>query len=165
MSKFRYLIFVLVLPLMAYSVHKYYLSLTTVEYKEDQKTLQITMRIFIDDLQETINKTYQKEFEFSETIKDKTIDSLLSEYIIANFKVEIDNTNKNFTYLGKQFENDVIYLYLEILQLENFRAIAIKNTMLISLYPDQKNIIKLKVDDRKKTFVLTKKKDKDLLKL
>ena len=60
MNKFSIGFILLLIPLFAFTMHKYYLSSTKIEYKKESKTIQITMRFFIDDLQETINRTYSK---------------------------------------------------------------------------------------------------------
>ena len=38
--------------------HEYYVSVTKVEYAQEQKALQIIAQIFIDDFEELIRKRY-----------------------------------------------------------------------------------------------------------
>ena len=48
-------IFLLVLPLLAFSVaHKFYVSVTNINYSEKDDAFQVTTRIFIDDLEEVL---------------------------------------------------------------------------------------------------------------
>ena len=165
MTKFKILFILLIVPLFAFTAHKYYISLIKVEYKTESKSIQVTMRIFIDDLQEAINKTYNKNFELGESDKKSDIDTLINNYIKNNFVIKINSQNKNYLFLGKEDEKDVIFLYLEVENIESIQSIEIKNSMLMDVFPEQKNIIKLTINDTKKTFLLTKEKDKDLLKL
>jgi len=165
MTKFKILFILLIVPLFAFTAHKYYISLIKVEYKTESKSIQVTMRIFIDDLQEAINKTYNKNFELGESDKKNDIDTLINNYIKNNFVIKINSQNKNYLFLGKEDEKDVIFLYLEVENIESIQSIEIKNSMLMDVFPEQKNIIKLTINDTKKTFLLTKEKDKDLLKL
>jgi hypothetical protein len=161
--KQKYLVFFLI-PLFAFTMHKYYISLTKVEYKKESKSIQVTMRIFIDDLQETINTTYNKDFELALPNGSKEIDTIISNYLTGKFKVKINNIEKPYSYIGKEYENDVVYLYLEINNIETINTIEIKNNMMMEIFSDQKNIIKLNINNTKKTFFLTNQKDKDLLK-
>ena len=160
--KQKYII-LLIIPLFAFTLHKYYISMTKVEYKKESKTIQITMRIFIDDLQETLNKTYHKDIELALPNESKEIDSLIRNYIPNKFSIKINTYKKTATYLGKEYEDDAVYLYLEVENIENIHSIEIKNSMLTELFSTQKNIIKLIINDKKKTFILTKQKDNDLL--
>jgi len=162
-SKQKYLL-LFIIPLFAFAMHKYYISLTKIEYRKESKTVQVTMRIFIDDLQETINTTYDKNFELAIPNESEEINILINRYVSDKFTVEINDHEKSYSYLGKEYENDVVYLYLELKNIELINSIEIKNRMLMEIFPDQKNIIKLTINKTKKTFLLTSQKDKDLLK-
>ncbi len=164
MNKLSIGFILLLIPLFAFTMHKYYLSTTKIEYKKESKTIQITMRFFIDDLQESINKTYNKDFELAIPNEPKEIDSLINNYVSKKLEVIINTNKKAYSFLGKEYNNDEIYLYLEIENVEFINSIEIKNSMLMEIFPEQQNIIKLYINDLKKTFLLTKQKDKDLLK-
>jgi len=128
-------------------------------YKEKSKSLQITMRIFIDDLQETINDTYTENIKLNPSNKSKKNDSLINIYIANHFSLKINNKLKPYTYLGKEYENDILYLYLESNAIEYINTLEIKNNILIEMYSNQKNIIKISINGLKKTFFLTKEKN------
>lgn len=155
----------LFIPLFAFTMHKYYVSSTKIEYKKENGTLQITMRIFIDDLQETINNTYQNNFELAVSNEPKELDSLINNYTLKKFEVIVDEDKKTYSFLGKEYKNDEIYLYFEISNIKRINSIEVKNEMLMEIFPDQKNIIKLYINNIKKTFLLTNRSYKDLLKL
>ena len=159
--KQNYLIIFLV-PLFAFTTHKYYISNTKIEYKKESKSIQITMQIFIDDLQDVLNETYHQNFELDTLEDSKRIDSLLDVYIHKKFFIKINALKKESIYLGKEVDDDITYLYLEIENIESINSLMITNNMLMEVFPSQKNIIRLKVNNIKKTFFLTSKKDNDL---
>lgn len=163
MNKFKILVLLILVPTLAFTTHKYYVSSTKIEYKKEARSLQITMRIFIDDLQETINTTYSKNLELALPNEPEEIDSLINNYVSKKFEIRINDEQKKYSYIGKEYNQDEIYIYLEIENVEFIKAIEIKNSMLMELFPEQQNIIKLYINDTKKTFLLTKQKDKDLL--
>ena len=157
MTKNKILLLALTLTLASFTVHKYYISLIKVEYKKESKSVQITMRIFIDDLQQVLKKTYDKNIELEEN------NELIFRYVKDNFSVKINNTKRSYLYLGKEYENDVVFLYLEVKNIETIQSIEIQNSMLMSTFPEQKNIIKLNINNIKKTFLLTAEENKDIL--
>ena len=154
---------ILLIPLLAFVSHKYYISSTKIEFKKESETVQITMHFFIDDLQETINSTYNKNIELALPNEPKLIDSLIINYISKKFEVNLNGTNKDYLYIGKEYKIDEIYLYLEIKNIDFINSIEVKNNMLMEMFSDQQNIIQLYIHNIKKTFLLTKQKDKDLL--
>lgn len=51
----------LFLTLTSFTAHKFYVALYQVNYAPEKKMLQITTRIFVDDLNASIGKKYQKK--------------------------------------------------------------------------------------------------------
>ena len=51
---FSLIIIALAVMTMSYAIHKHYISLTRIEYSQEDKALQITMRFFIDDLEKAV---------------------------------------------------------------------------------------------------------------
>ena len=162
MNKIKIGFIILLIPLLAFVSHKYYISSTKIEFKKESETVQITMHFFIDDLQETINSTYNKNIELALPNESKLIDSLIINYISKKFEVDLNGINRDFLYIGKEYQIDEIYLYLEIKNIDSINSIEVKNNMLMETFPDQQNIIQLYINNIKKTFLLTRQKDNDL---
>ena len=85
MNKIKIGFIILLIPLLAFVSHKYYISSTKSEFKKESETVQITMHFFIDDLQETINSTYNKNIELALPNESKLIESLIISYISKKF--------------------------------------------------------------------------------
>ena len=89
----------------------------------------------------------------------------LETYIRQKFKVSIDDKNQAYTYLGKEYENDLVYIYLEIENVAQINKIEVQNSMLIEEFSEQQNFIKLNIAGVQRTFILIKANDKEMLKL
>lgn len=161
MKKSKFLFILFLLPLFSFAAHKFYISLIKIEFKQEKESVQITMRIFIDDLQKVINETNNIDIELAVKNEVKNVNKLINKYIIDNFKVNINSKNTSYSYLGKEYENDIVYLYLEIVNIKKIESIEITDTMLMDYFPTQKNIIKLNANNIKKTLFLTKHQNKD----
>ena len=154
----------MILPLLAFTLHKYYISLTKIDYIKEKKAVQITMRFFIDDVENTINSRFNNSFELATKNELSDSDKFLALYINQKFKVTINDQVKSYEYLGKEYENDVVYFYLEITNVENIKSIEVQNRMLFEEFEEQQNFIKLNINNQHKTFILIRNNDKDLLK-
>ena len=159
----KYVLILILLPLVAFQTHKYYLSLTKIDYIKETKSIQITARIFIDDLEAALNKKYDKSFELDTNKELNNADEYINDYISKLLIIKINNNINSFNYLGKKYETDVVYLYAEIENISAIKSIEVQNKILMDNFPDQKNIIKLNINDQKKSFILTSDSDKDLL--
>lgn len=159
----KYTFLLLIIPLLSFTLHKYYLSLTKIDYIKESKSLQITMRIFIDDLEGTLNKINKKSFDLDTKTELEDANLYIEKYLLKQFKVSINGSRIKYKYLGKKYENDVVYLFAEIENISAIKSIEIKNRVLIDDFDDQLNIIKLNINKKKKSFILTANNDNDML--
>ena len=164
MSILKKLIFLLIIPLLAFSAHKYYVSMTKIKYVKEEEAIQITMRFFIDDVEKTLNNRFKKDFKLATTEEDKEADKFINLYIHQKFEVKINNQLIEYTFLGKEYKNDIVFFYLESTDIHNINSIEIKNSMLFEMFEDQQNFIKIYMNDQIKTMVLMRQNDKEMLK-
>lgn len=153
-----------VIPLLSFSAHKYYLSLTQIEYNSEEKSIQIITNVFLDDIENAINKDYNVDAQLTTKAEVKNIDSLFTDYLNKNLDFKVDNIKKEYNYIGKEYEGDIVYFYLEIENITKVSSIDVKNTILTQHFPEQQNLIKAKANGKHTSKMLTKDTDKGLLK-
>jgi len=156
------LLFLLVF--FAFSVHKYYLSLTEINYKKDENSLHITMRLFIDDLEKSLEANFNEKLDLDTANENPKTNKYISYYLNKNFEIKVNNKKLILNFLGKEYENNVVYFYIEIDSVPQIKTISVQNTILMDKFETQQNIIKLNMNNQKRTMILNKTNDKDLLK-
>ena len=154
----------MVIPLFAFTMHKYYISMTKIKYVQEERSVQITMRFFIDDLEKTLNNRFKKDFKLANSDELKETDKLLNFYLQQKFSIIINEQTVEYTYIGKEYENDVVFIYLEATDIDNINSIEVKNSMLLETFEEQQNFIKLYMNNQVKTMVLIRGNDKEMLK-
>jgi len=154
----------LVLPLISFTtIHKYYVSVTEVEYVKNKKAIQIISRIFIEDLEDVIQLRYNEELIIEKENEVPEVDFFIEKYLKAKLIININDEEKLVNYLGKEFDNDIVICYLEIEGIDKIQSLEIQNQMLFDLYAEQQNIVRTKVNSENKSFILIKENDKGLL--
>jgi len=161
--KYKFVLTVLIFVLTSFAKHEEYYSITNIQYKENEKTLQITMRFFTNDMEIALQKFYGKSFELNTDREIAQANELIEEYIKQKFNLTIDGTLINYDWIGKEFEKDSIYLYFEVKNVEPFQSIEIRNACLIDAFPSQENIVKFKAFETYKSLVLNKQKDTEAI--
>lgn len=166
--KIRILLVILVLTgltLSSFNLHKHYISLTQIEYNEGEKALQITMRFFIDDLEKAVETRFDKNLALATEDELKNANAYIERYLDSKFKLWINGTEQSPKYLGKQYEDDQVFFFLELEKVENIEIIEVQNSVLMEVYEEQQNYIKLSIGEIEKTFILIKANDKEMLKI
>jgi len=159
------LLVILFLSLTAFSFHKFYMGVFQVNYAAEKKMIQITSRIFIDDLNNGMEKKYhQKTFVGTDKETQTDID-LLKKYLSENFTIKINGQSKPITFLSKEVEaNDVLVCYSRIKDINTFKTIEISNTILVDWNAEQQNITHISAFGTKKSVLFTESSRKELLK-
>jgi len=168
MKKISKIALLLLLPLFAFTVaHKYYVSVTTINYSQKDDALQITSRIFIDDLERTLEERYGLKAGLNTLGEDKSADNYIERYFRSKLFLKIDGREKPFNFLGKKYDTDMVVCYLEVpkVALAKAKSIEIRNELLMDVFEEQQNIVNFKWNGKKKSFLLIKENNKGTLKL
>lgn len=163
----RYLAFFL-LPLLAFTtLHKFYVSVTNINYSEKDDAFQITTRIFIDDLEEVLKERYGIEAKLATKEGTAISDEYVEKYFRTKFLIYLNGEQATYDFLGKKYDNDVVICYLELpnVGIEKVQKMEIENEILTDLFDEQKNVVHVKWKGNKKSFVFIKSNAKGMLNL
>lgn len=160
----KIIVILLVLPLFAFTMHKYYVSLCEIEYLKEKQSIQITLGVFIEDLEFTLNKNSGKQLNLGSKTEVGNIDDYYKKYLNEHLLISVNGKNQPYKFIGKEYDGDIVRFYLEINNMKELKSIEVTNNILIKEFDNQKNIVKIKVKDFNKTFYLNKSNDKSLLK-
>ena len=149
-------ILLFIIPLLSFSVHKYYLSLTQINYKSESKSIQIIINVFMDDIETALNKDYNIDLQLTTKEEIKDNDVYFKKYLKEKLAFKIDGVAKDFLYIGKEYDGDLVYFYLEIEKVNKVTNIEVSNTILIKHFQKQQNLIKSKIGKKHKSLLLTK---------
>jgi len=150
-----YFLFIII-PLLAFTTHKYYLSLTQIKFKEESKAVQIIINVFMDDIEIALNKDYDIDLQLATKKELKNNDVYFKRYLKTKLQFKINTSKKEFTYIGKEYDGDLVYFYLEIEDITEVNSIEIKNKILLTHFPKQENLIKTEVYNKNKSVLLSK---------
>jgi len=160
--KLKIIVMVLFVSLSSFiSLHKYYVSVTDIEYAKETKSLQIISRLFVDDFEKVLQERYIDTL----SLDDNSADFYIEKYFSKKLKVTVNNELQQFSFIGKEIDGDMVHCYFEIEKVSNIETINVMNKLLFGTYENQQNITHLKINEKKKSFLFVKDKSSGLLKL
>ena len=147
-------IHVLVTVLLFHPIH---VSVTEIEFDEKEKSLEIMMRVFADDLEDTLRKHLnQPGLDIIAPSNGMTVDQMVSGYLSKHFKVSLDGKTQKILYLGNEREADTFIFYIEVTNVKKWKTIQIQNDILTEVFDDQSNLVHVTVRDEVKSLRLTR---------
>ena len=155
------LLFVL---LTSFSMHKFYVSIFQIEYAPEKKRIEITSRIFTDDLNKALKIKYAKETHIGESAETPEDIVLMNQYLMKHFTIKVNGVAKPFIYVNKELENNVVIGYYKINDVAKITSLEIQNTALTDVFSDQQNIIQTTFNGKKQSLLLTNENISGVLK-
>ncbi|MFD2909948.1 DUF6702 family protein [Flavobacterium ardleyense] len=150
-----------VLFLSSFAVHKFYVSVTQVDYVPSKKRIEITSRIFIDDFEKALNKRYNKKVNLTSTRELPEAEELIKAYLKEKVKISINKKPQEIEFLARELEGDVLILYTKIAISKKINTFEIYNSLLTEVYSDQQNIVHTNINGNKKSLLMTNTASKE----
>ena len=144
--------------------HEFHLSKCQIEFNLNEKALQISMHIFIDDLEEALRKQGSGKLFIGTEKETNKADDYLLKYLKDHFHLKVNDQKVEYEFIGKETSEDLqaIWCYLEITNIEIVESIDVENNLLMEVFADQKNIIHIMMPNKEQGyFMLEKGKSND----
>ncbi|MFN7119770.1 MAG: DUF6702 family protein [Saprospiraceae bacterium] len=159
MSIVARLMVVLVLALCGSFVpfHPIHIAISEVSYSEKDKALQVMHKIFYDDLEnhiEQLEKAAGREvnLRLGSDKEHAQADEYIRKYVENHFKLTADGKTYAGTYLGKEFETDAVWIYIEVEKVKVPKKLDVSDTILMDLHSDQSNFVHFNIASQKKSL-------------
>jgi hypothetical protein len=153
--KKQFILLISILFLSSFAIHKFYVSVTQIDYVPSKKRIEITSRIFIDDLEKALNKKYNKKVNLTSTKEIPEAEELIKNYLKEKIKISINKKPQNIDFLAREVEGDVLIVYTKIAISKKINTFEIQNSLLTELFEDQQNIVHININSNKKSILLT----------
>lgn len=151
--------------ILFFPFHDFHVTHTTFHYNDQSKSMEITIKVAIEDLEKSIKNRYFKKLDcFEDKQENTTLEKLIGEYFRNNLTLSTDKNTQEYQWVGKELSDNLhdIYLYFEIPNYDkklNVESLTIKNTLFLELYNYQTNIVLIEIIDKKYNLTFTMDND------
>jgi hypothetical protein len=146
-------------------IHPIHVSVTEINYSEKDKALQITSRVFIDDLELAVRaQRNDEELDITKPKGGLTTEKLVSEYISNHLKIKLDGKPQKLKFLGMETEDLAFVCYIEIENVKKIKSIEVFNDVITETHDDQSNLIHITYKGPIKSVRLMRDKPSEVFK-
>lgn len=139
----------LFMAIMNFAGADFFSSMTKVDYMAGSKTLKFTTKLNTEHISSAI-KINPNTAGFEAEVK---------KYMNNNFSVTVNGTPQNLTFTGSQVNGESVWVYFEANNIGEISSLKIKNTILLSVYPKQLNLVNIAYKGSQKTMNFMKGKE------
>ena len=143
MKKFLHFTGILALLLiMSFNEADFYSSMTKVDYVEGSKTLKFTTKMNTAHISDAL-KINPSTVGFEAEVK---------KYVNNNFDLFVNGGSKPLTFTGSQVNGESVWVYFEATGVSDISSLKIKNTIMLSTFPKQFNLVNIAYKGNQKTM-------------
>jgi hypothetical protein len=134
--------------------HPFYISITELSYNAKDKTIEISCKMFAEDLEETLKKNYKAPVDLS-LAKDKpALDKFIPDYINRHFSLSVDGKAVKLNYIGYEKDKESAYCYFQVDNVPVIKKIDINTSLLHDFNEEQINIVHVMVNGKRQSVKL-----------
>src|SRR5215210_7532878 len=122
--------------------HKYYTSLARVEYNAEAGSVEISLRVFADDIELALTRRAGRKVSLDRT---KDADRLVLAYLRDTFELKNrDGEAKALKWVGMELRAGVAWLYVEAEMPEGLAGARLRDHVLFELFAEQVNTVSVR---------------------
>ena len=132
-------------------LHPLHLSSMDINYTTKGGTLEISCRLFTDDMEDALKKQFQVPADLSAPAKHQAMDVLLKKYIALHLRFQANGKAVALNYLGFEKDREAVIVYVESAPIKSLKKLEVYNTLMYDLFNDQTNIMHVVVNGKRKS--------------
>ena len=136
------------------SPHPFYIAVTEINLNTSDKTLEVSCKMFADDLEQTIERNNHTSLDISAEKDKASFDKFIPAYVKAHLAIAVDGKRTNLSYIGYEKEKESAYCYFQVENISSLKKIDIIDSILHDFTSDQINIIHVTVNGKRQSTKL-----------
>ena len=141
--------------------HDFHVTHTTFHYNTDVKSIEITIKVAIEDLERSLENEYSEKLQLGTEQEEEISQKIIKKYFSNHLGILTTEKKYEFQWVGKEISDNLhdIYLYFEIPnydQNENTESITIENTLFLETYIEQTNIVLIEFGEKNYNLTFSK---------
>ena len=147
-------------------LHPFHISVCSINHAAEENSLQITFKIFADDLEEALNQPSATAASYIDVINPPDaaqLEAIVHEYLDEHLAFTVNEQAAEYQFLGFEREDLTMWCYLEITGINNLEKVKVQNTLLLDTFDDQINIVHVKANDTVKSMKLAQNQTIDTI--
>jgi hypothetical protein len=122
-------------------MHPFYVSVTDISHNDKDKTLEISVKLFIDDFETSLGKTYNQPVDLGQPKDATKVNQQIFEYLQQHLQVSVNGKPVRLEFVGYERERESAWCYVQVNDVNSVAEIQVRNTLLYDSFDKQINIM------------------------
>lgn len=137
-----------------FALHPFYISVTEINQNAQEKTLEISCKLFADDFEEALKKNYKTALDLTSEKDKAALDKFIPDYVSRHLALSVDGRPVKLTYVGFEKDKESAYCYFQVEQVPSLKKLDVSNSILHDYSDGQINIMHVMVNGKRQSTKL-----------
>lgn len=133
------------------TVHPFFVSVTEFNHNQNDKTIEISCKMFAEDFENTLKNQYKINIDITHPKDAKLVEKHMYEYLQKHLQLKINGKPITFQFIGYEKEDEALWGYLQVNNLPVVKKIEVMNNILYESYNTQISIMHASVGGTRKS--------------
>ncbi len=135
-------------------IHPFFVSVIDMKHNAKDKNLEISVRVFTDDVEAILKKNYHNAVDLSKSTNNAEVNKNIAQYVQSKLAISIDGKGKSLHYIGYEIQKESTWIYVEINDVATIKKMNINCSLLFDYQDKQTNIFNVKANGTEKNYKL-----------
>jgi len=135
-------------------IHPFFVSMTDINYNSKDKELEISVRIFTDDLENTLRKYHNTKIDIIHPQDQQQMNDFVNNYIQKHLQLQVNGQTVQLNFVGYEEQSESIWSYFEVKDISAVQKVSITNSLLHDYNTNQVNMLYIKANEKEFSYKL-----------
>ncbi len=131
--------------------HPFYVSVTEIKQNPVNHSIEISCRMFYDDLEKALEKQNHVQLDIVKTKDKAQINKLINEYVKKHLLIRADGKLLNLNFIGYEIQEDGAWSYFEVKGINAVKEVQVHDDLLFEQHPEQINMMHVIINNQRKS--------------
>jgi hypothetical protein len=134
--------------------HPFFVSVIDMKHNAKDKTIEISAKVFVDDLEAILKKNYNKTFDLSTASSKPETNAVVAKYLQSKLQLTVNDKRQTIKYIGYEIQKESVWIYAEVDDVATIKKMNINCNLLYDYQDKQMNIFNVKANGSEKNYKL-----------
>ncbi|ULQ57283.1 hypothetical protein KJS94_03595 [Flavihumibacter rivuli] len=131
--------------------HPFYVGVTEINHNAGEKTLEISVKLFVDDFESALKKSNNAIVDLAQPKDKAATDQMITRYLQQHIQLKVNGKPVSLEYIGYEKEREAAWCYVQVGNIPSVSKLEINNSLLYDSYDKQINIMHVTVNGQRKS--------------
>ena len=143
-----------ILSFLLSALHPFFVSVIDIKHNVKDKTIEISTKVFVDDLEAVLKKNYNVTSDLSKSTNNAAANSCVANYVQKKLQLTINDKPQTIKYIGYEIQKESVWSYAEVGDVVSLKKLSINCNLLYDYQDKQMNIFNVKANGSEKNYKL-----------